>query len=297
VTAPADSYRTAKRVTMVGMAVSGVLALSNIIVGYLAHSTSVVATGFEFAGDLLASSIVLVGMTVAARPADADHPYGHGRFETLSAFAVGAVLTIGGALICYQSLQAVGARHVPPGPEAAVVLVGAIVLRGIMSAVKFRVGRRLRSSALVADAWNDAVDILSALAALTAVGLARYDPDRFLAADHYGGFVIGVVVVFTGVRVLREASMELADTMPSPELTGAILTVARTVPGVQGIDKVFARKTGLRYHIDLHIEVDPMLTVAASHAIGGHVRATLKQELPWVADVLVHVEPAGTDPA
>ena len=91
---------------------------------------------------------------------------------------------------------------------------------------------------------------------------------------------------------VRDASLELVDTMPSPELTGEILRVARSVAGVQGIDKVFARKTGLQYHIDLHIEVDPTLTVAASHAIGGHVRATLKRELPWVADVLVHVEPS-----
>lgn len=274
------------------MVVSSVLAASNIIVGFLANSTSVVATGFEFAGDVLASSIVVVGMRVAARPADADHPYGHGRFETLSAFIVGVILAAGGTMICYHSLQAVGVRHEPPGPSAAAALVAAIVLRGIMSGVKFRVGRRVRSSALIADAWNDAVDILSAMAALTAVGLASYDPIRFLAADHYGGFLVGIVVVLTGIRVAREASLELVDTMPEAELTDAIIRIARSVDGVRGVDTVRARKSGLQHHIDLHIEVDPTLTVAASHAIGGRVRATLKRELPWVADVLVHVEPA-----
>jgi cation diffusion facilitator family transporter len=274
------------------MAVSGVLASSNVIVGLLAHSTSVVATGFEFAGDVFASSIVLVGMGVAARPADENHPYGHGRVETLSAFVVGMILAVAGVIICYQSLQAIGARHDPPGVAAAIALVAAIAMRGIMSSVKFRVGRRLRSSALVADAWNDAVDILSAVAALTSVGLATYDPERFLAADHYGGFVVGIVVVITGIRVAREASLELVDTMPSAELTADVLRVARSVPGVNGIDKVLARKTGLQYHIDLHIEVDPAQTVAASHAIAGHVRATLRRDLPWVADVLVHVEPS-----
>ena len=263
-----ESYRTARRVARASIAVSGILACSNITIGLLAHSTSVVATGFEFAGDVLASSIVVIGMGVAARPADDNHPYGHGRFETLSAFMVGVILAVGGVMISYQSLQAIGARHAPPGVTAAAALVGAIVLRGIMSSVKFRVGRRLRSSALVADAWNDAVDILSALAALTAVALATYDPVRFLAADHYGGFVVGIVVVITGIRVLRDASLELVDTMPSPELTSEILRVARSVAGVQGIDKVFARKTGLQHHIDLHIEVDPRQTVAASHAIG-----------------------------
>jgi cation diffusion facilitator family transporter len=269
-----------------------VLATSNIVIGLLSNSTSVVATGFEFAGDVLASLVVLIGMGVAARPPDENHPYGHGRFETLSAFGVGVILALAGVMIGYQSLQAVGAKHAPPGLMAAAALVGAIVLRGIMSSVKFRVGRRIRSSALVADAWNDAVDILSALAALVAVALATYDPVRFLAADHYGGFVVGIVVAITGVRVLRDASLELVDTMPEPELTGQVVTIARSVAGVQGVDKVFARKTGLQYHVDLHIEVDPTQTIAASHAIGGHVRATLKDELPWVADVLVHVEPS-----
>ncbi|MBK9242660.1 MAG: cation diffusion facilitator family transporter [Acidobacteria bacterium] len=136
------------------------------------------------------------------------------------------------------------------------------------------------------------MDILSAVAALTAVGLAMYDPGRFLVADHYGGFVVGIVVVITGLRVVKGASSELVDTMPPQELTAEVIAVAKTVPGVQGVDKMFARKTGLQYHIDLHIEVDPLMTVAASHAVGGHVRATLKRDLPWVADVLVHVEPS-----
>jgi cation diffusion facilitator family transporter len=287
-----SSYRTARRITLAGIGVSAMLAGTNISVGLLARSTSVTATGFEFAGDVLASSIVLVGMGVAARPADANHPYGHGRFETLSALVVGVILIAGGAMISYQSLQAIGVRHDPPGLAAAVALVVAIGLRGVMSSIKFRAGRRLRSAALIADAWNDAVDILSALAALVAVGLATFDPGRFLAADHYGGFFVGIVVVVTGFRVVRISSFELVDTMPPPELTADILKVARTVAGVQGIDKVFARKTGLQYHIDLHIEVDPAMTVAASHVIAGRVRSTLKRDLPWVADVLVHVEPA-----
>ena len=287
-----QSYQTARRVTRASIAVSALLACSNIIVGLLAHSTSVIAIGVEFAGDVFASTIVLIGMGAAARPADDDHPYGHGRYETLSAFAVGMILAAGGVAICYQSLQAVGARHAPPGLTAAAALVGAVILRGVMSSVKFRVGRRIRSAALMADAWNDAVDVLAALAALTAVGLATYDPVRFLAADHYGGFVVGIVVVLTGIRVVRDASLELVDTMPPPELTSEIMRVAKSVVGVQGIDKVFARKSGLQYHVDLHIEVDPGLTVAASHSIAGGVRAALKHQLSWVADVMVHVEPS-----
>lgn len=288
------SYQLARRITGAGMAVSGVLAASNIYVGSTAGSTSVVATGVEFAGDVLASAIVLIGMRVASRPADENHPYGHGRFETLSAFLVGLILTMGGAGISYQSLQLVGERHAPPGLMAVVALAAAIVLRGTMSVIKFRVGRRLRSSALVADAWNDAVDIVSAAVALLAVGLATWNPERFLAADHYGGAIVGLVVVVMGLRVVRDASYELADTMPPPEMTSDLQDVALAIDGVRGIDKVLARKTGLQYHIDLHLEVDPEMTVDAAHQLAGLVRSTLRQRLPWIADVLIHIEPAHT---
>jgi cation diffusion facilitator family transporter len=290
------SYRTARQLASSGIAISTLLAFANIVTGLVAHSTSVVAIGIEFAGDVFASAIVFVGMRVAARPADDNHPYGHGRVETLAAFIVGLMLASGGVAICYRSLQAIGAAHPPPGPAAFTVLVAAIVVRSLTAVIKFRVGRRLRSSALVADAWNDAVDILSALAALTAVALATYDPVRFLAADHYGGFVVGIVVAMTGVRVGRDASLELVDTMPSAALTERVRAVASTVPGVHRVEKLFARKTGLQYHVDLHIEVDPALTVAASHEIAARVRSTLKERLPWIADVLVHIEPSPEPP-
>jgi cation diffusion facilitator family transporter len=287
-----EAYRTARRLTAAGIAVSAVLAAASTSVGLASQSTSVVAVGIEFAGDVLASLVVLVGLRVAARPADDNHPYGHGRVEILSAFVVGIALAAAGAAIVYRSLQAVGASHPPPGMWAELVLVAAIALRGVMSVVKFRAGRRLRSAALVADAWNDTVDILAAVAALTAVALANHDPDRFLAADHYGGFLIGIVVIVLGIRVGRDASLELMDTMPPAELVADVRRVAAGVPGVMAVEKLFARKTGLQYHVDLHIEVDSMLTVAASHEIAATVRSVLQRDCPWVADVLVHVEPA-----
>ncbi len=264
----------------------------NIVVGLLSQSTSVFATGVEFAGDVLASTVVLLGLVAAAKPPDENHPYGHGRIESLAALLVGVVLSAGGAGICWNSLQAVGDVHPPPAFSAVAALCLAIVVRGVMSGIKFRVGRRIRSTSLVADAWNDLVDILAAGAALTAVGLTIYDSSRFLAADHYGGFVVGVVVIVTGLRVLRDASFELVDTMPDAERMLRLRTTALRTPGVQGVDKAYARKTGLQYHVDLHIEVDPAMSVADAHVVAGQVRGRIRTDLPWVADVLVHVEPA-----
>lgn len=291
------SIRAGQRVAVAGIAASVLLATLNIVVGFITRSTSVVATGFEFAGDVLASTVVLIGTIVAAKPADENHPYGHGRLETLAAFLVGVILVAGGIGICWGSLQAVGETHAPPAAPAVAVLLVAIVLRSVMSVLKFRVGHRIQSAALFADAWNDTVDILAAAAALAAVALARYDSTRFLAADHYGGFAVGIIVILTGLRVLRDASLELMDTMPSDDRIARVRAAALEVTGVLGVDKSYARKTGFKYHVDLHIEVDPELTVAASHVIGGRVRARVRERLSWVADVLVHVEPVSRDGA
>jgi cation diffusion facilitator family transporter len=277
---------------LAGIGVSSLLATLNIVVGILAHSTSVVATGVEFAGDVIASTVVFFGMLVAARPADANHPYGHGRVETIAAFVVGLILAAGGAGICWKSLQTVGAVHPPPTAAGIVVLVLAIAVRGVMSVTKFRIGRRIQSASLVADAWNDTVDILAATVALIAVGLAMFDSDRFLSADHYGGFTVGIIVVLTAIRVLRDAALELMDTMPDPGRIEQVRAAALVVPGVRAVEKCLARKTGFTHHVELHVEVDPAVTVAAAHAIAGHVRSHVRATVPWVADVVVHVEPA-----
>ena len=288
--------QTARRVALTGILASVALAVLNIVIGVLSQSTSVFAIGVEFAGDVLASTVVLLGLIAAAKPPDENHPYGHGRIETLAALLIGAVLTAGGAGICWNSLQAIGAVHPTPAISAIAALCIAIVVRGLMSGIKFRIGRRIRSTSLVADAWNDLVDILAACAALTAVVLTIYDSSRFHAADHYGGFVVGIVVILMGLRILRHASFELVDTMPDTDRMLRVRTTALAIPGVQGVDKAYARKTGLQYHVDLHIEVDPGMSVADAHVVAGHVRGRIRTDLPWVADVLVHVEPAAQRP-
>ncbi|MBI4465765.1 MAG: cation diffusion facilitator family transporter [Acidobacteria bacterium] len=204
----------------------------------------------------------------------------------------GLLLSEAGIGICIRSLQAVGAVHDPPSVYALWPLFFTIAVKSVLTGVKFHFGRRIQSASLVADAWNDAVDILSALAALTALGLTLLNPVRFLAADHFGGFTVGLIVIFTGLRVVRDTSLLLMDTMPEESLMAAIREVALRVPGAQGVEKCYARKTGLQYHVDLHLEVDPNLSVQASHEIATEVRFHIRRELPAIADVLVHVEPS-----
>ena len=281
-----------QRVALTGMVVSGTLAVIKIVAGLLGNSTAVVADGFESAGDVFASGFVLLGLTLARKPPDENHPYGHGRVEILTGLLIGLALTATGAVICYRSLEIMGEIHVPPAAYVIWPLIGSAFAKAGLAGMKFHYGRRIKSAALVADAWNDTVDILSATVALIAVGITLLDPARFLAADHIGGFLVGLIVVFTGLRIAWETAMQLMDTMPDEREMTAIRFSAMRVPGVRGVEKCFARKTGLQYHVDLHLEVDPAMTVRESHDIAMGVRDRIIQDLDWVADVLVHVEPS-----
>jgi cation diffusion facilitator family transporter len=274
------------------MVVSGLLAAIKITAGLMGHSSAVVADGLESAGDVFASGIVLLGLTLAAKPADWNHPYGHGRIETVTGLFVGFTLVMAGLGISANALRTIGAAAPLPAPFVIWPLIGSAAAKSLLSGVKFHYGRKIRSAALVADAWNDSVDILSALAALAAVSFTIVAPYRFASADHWGAFAVGLIVIFTGIRVTRDTTLQLMDTMPDLESMAKVRNAALTVPGVRGVEKCYARKTGLQYHVDLHLEVDPAITVRQSHEIATHVRIVIKETLPWVADVLVHVEPA-----
>jgi len=287
----ATPYDLGKRVALISMGICALLAAAKIVVGLMAGSTAVVADGVESASDIVGSGVVLFGLVMAAKPPDAKHPYGHGRLETLMGGAVGMLLSTTGVIICIRSLANLSRPGPPPAAYAIWPSLVSIALKGSLGPIKFHYGHRVRSSALVADAWNDAVDVLSGLTALAGLGLTLYDPRQFADADHYGGFAIGLIVIFLGLRVIRGTTLQLMDTMPAPAMMDDIRRVALTVPGVMGVEKCFARNTGLKHHVDLHLEVDPAMTVRASHEIATKVRGKVVRELDWVADVLVHVEP------
>jgi cation diffusion facilitator family transporter len=281
--------RKAARAALVGIGVSAALAAVKIAAGLAARSVAVVSDGFESASDCLTSGIVYIGLRVAARPADEDHPYGHGRFEILTGLAVGVLLAVIGTVICVRSIEQRDEPH-RPATFAIWVILGSIFIKGALAAFKSRTARRTGSAALSADSRHDFVDLLSGIVALVALLLAIFFP-AFHSADHWGGFVIGVIVIFLGLHVARDTTLQLMDTMPDEAQMVQIRAAALRVPGARGVEKCFARKTGLRYHVDLHLEVDPAMTVLASHEIARAVKFNIRNELDWVADVLVHVEP------
>ena len=287
--------RIGRRVAIASMAVSAALAALKITVGLQANSTATVSDGFESAADVFTSGLVYLGLLVASRPPDREHPYGHGRFEILTALAVGAVLTSSGVVIAWHALLGVGEPREAPALLAVWPLLLSLVVKLGLSVAKRFYGRRIGSAALVADASNDGMDALSATTALVALAIALWKPAQFADADGYGGCAVGLIVVVLGIRVMRDTVYQLMDTMPDENLMAEIHGAALMVPGTLGIEKCFARKTGLQYHVDLHLEVDPALTVLESHDIAAAVRDSIRAHLDWVADVLVHVEPHGLD--
>jgi cation diffusion facilitator family transporter len=287
--------RIGRRIALASVFISAGLAAAKILVGLKANSTAVVSDGLESASDVLASSLVLFGLTMAAKPPDAEHPYGHGRLEMLSGLAVGMILTAIGVLIAVESIQRALRPHAPPAAFGMWPVLASVIVKSGLYWMKRHYGRKLMSASLAADAWNDGMDTLSGTVALIGVGLESHLGTRFGPADDLGGCVVGLIIIFLGIHIVRDTTSQLMDTMPDPAMLESIRASALSVPGALGIEKLYARKTGLQYHVDLHLEVDPQMTVAASHEIATIVRARIRADVPWVADVLVHVEPHGLD--
>ena len=288
-----NGLRAGRRVAAISVGVNACLAAAALIVGVKGGSLTVLASGIEFAADVVASLAVLAGFWYASRPADSNHPYGHGRAETLTGLLIGLALFVIGASIATHAVRDMSAIHAPPAKYTLWPLAVALVVKTVLMFVKMRVSRRTGSQALLADAWNDSVDVLSSAAAIVALGLTLYDPLRFGAADHVGGMLVGVFVIVAGLGVVRSTSQDLLDTMPPESVLDLVRAAASTVEGVRGVEKLFGRKTGLQYHVDLHLEVDGWISVDEGHAIATRVRERIRQDVPAVSDVLVHVEPTG----
>lgn len=288
---PARLEIAGRRLALWSILAGATLAVAKLLVGLAAHSNAVVSDGFEGAADMLSSAIVFVGLWIASRPPDENHPYGHGRYETLASLAVGGILVATGIAIVWRSFLTMSQTEVVRFFAVYPLLAG-IAIKSTLAFLKWKSARSMSSSSLAADAWHDLTDLFSTLVAIAAVSISLLNPSKFHKADHAGSIIIGMIVVFVGIRVIRQTVDQLTDTMPDEIAMKQIRAAAQSVPEALGVEKCFARRTGFKYHVDLHLEVDPDLTVRESHNIAVQVKSQIMKRLDWVADVLVHVEPA-----
>ncbi|HVS52395.1 MAG TPA: cation diffusion facilitator family transporter [Opitutaceae bacterium] len=286
-----NAAATAVRTTVISMVTNGSLAAVKIGAGVIGHSYALIADGIESLNDLFSSGVVLIALRVSAKPPDADHPYGHGKAEQLGALFSAISLLAAGGTIAVQSFQNLFHRHTSPAWFTLPVLVVVIVTKELLSRYALQKSDETTSAALKGDAWHHRSDAITSAAAFVGITIALIGGPGFEKADDVAALLGCIVIGYNGVKLLNNALYENMEGAPAPELIEAVRTVARGVRGVREIEKVRMKKSGLGYHMDIHVQVDGTISVEAGHAIGHEVQAALLQSNLRVLDVVVHVEP------
>ena len=289
---PISRLRRGLRATFAGLAVNTVLTAAKFAAGIAGHSHALVADAVESLADIVSSIIVWRGLVVAAAPPDEDHPYGHGKAEPLAAAVVSTMLLLAAVWIVLTALRSITQPHPAPAPFTLLVLGIVILLKETLFRFVRREAATTQSSAVRADAWHHRSDAITSLAAALGISVALLGGKGYKGADDVAAVFAAGVIAWNGWRLLRPALDELMDTAPNPEVVSQLRRIAEAAPGVARVEKCLVRKAGYDYFVDMHIEVDPLMTVQRSHEIAHDVKDKIRSQVPPVRDVLVHIEPA-----
>ena len=290
---PLTRLQRSLRATFLGLATNAVLSGAKLAAGVVGHSHALVADAIESFADIFSSLIVWRGVVVASEPADEDHPYGHGKAEPIASAIVAAML-LGAALwIALKALGEIREPHPAPAPFTLIVLVVVVVVKEILFRFVSREGKAVDSSAVRTDAWHHRSDAITSVAAGIGISVSLIGGKGFEAADDVAAIAAAGVIAWNGWHLLRPALNELMDAAPSREIIDQIRQIARDTPGVDSVEKCIVRKVGYQYFVDMHVEVDPQMTVLRSHEIAHAVKNKVRDTMPTVNDVLVHIEPLG----
>jgi len=279
------------RATFLGLAANVVLTVVKFLAGFFGHSQALIADAVESLADIFSSVIVWRGLVVAETPADDDHPYGHGKAEPLAAAIVAAMLLLAAGLIAFHSLSGIIAPRVAPSAWTLIILVVVIAVKETLFRFVLRESETVSSSAVETDAWHHRSDAITSAAAFIGISISLVGGKGYEAADNWAALAAACVIAWNGWRLLNPAFNELMDRSPDRELIEKIRAAARTIPGVDGVEKCFVRKMGYQFFVDMHVEVDPRMTVENSHRIGHAVKNKVRAQIPSVRDVLIHIEP------
>lgn len=284
-------YRDAMRATALGLAINLALGVVKLVGGIVGDAFALVSDSVNSLGDVVTSTVVLGALWIAQRPPDDEHPYGHTRAEAIAGSNVALLVIASALVVAYQALARLGAPHDAPPVWTLWIAGSNVVIKEGLYRYKLRVGRRTQSSAIIAHAWDHRADALSALAVLVGLGLVRVGGPAWLIADELAALVVAGAIIWSGAMLFRSSVMELMDVQAAEPLVSQVRATAAGVAGVADVEKLWLRKTGLEYLADIHIEVDPLLTVHEGHRIGHQVKSRLLAEFPTLRDVLVHLEP------
>jgi len=280
----------------VAVVLSAVLATLKISAGLLGNAYALVADGIESVLDLFSAVLVLAGLRASAVPQTGRYPYGMGKAEPLAAVAVATVLLVAAAGIAVQATREILTPHTAPAPFTLFVLVGVVGVKEVMYRFLLKKGEEIDSHLLKTDAWHHRSDALTSVAAFVGISVALFAGEGFESADDWAALAACGIIGYNGVRLLRASLSEVLDVAAPPEVESRIRDLAARVTGVSGVDVVRVRRSGLVFLVDIHVEVEPELTVRAGHRIGHEVKdALINSELP-ILDALVHIEPKASGP-
>ncbi|MGY3087014.1 cation diffusion facilitator family transporter [Hymenobacter sp. UYAg731] len=282
---------TAVKATYFSIAGNTSLALIKGLAGFFGNSYALVADAIESTADIFASVLVLLGLKYAARPADDNHPYGHGRIEPLVTFLVVGFLITSATIIAYESIQNIGTPHALPKAWTLIVLAVIIIWKEISFRVVMKKAGETNSSSLKADAWHHRSDAITSVAAFVGISVALVMGKGYEAADDWAALLAAGLILYNSYHIFRPALGEILDENTHEDLVAEIRRVALTVDGVRGTEKCFVRKAGMQYLVDLHTTVSGDLTVRRGHEIAHQLQDALRHELPQLANVLIHIEP------
>jgi len=279
------------RTTLYGIAVSVVLVIVKGISGRLGHSYALIADATESGADILSSGLLWLGLRIAAKKPDREHPYGHGKAEPLAAIAVSLFLIVAAAWIAYHSINFIGKPHALPKSFTLWILLIVIGIKESMFRYVLRVGNKINSHAVKADAQHHRSDAFTSIAAFIGISIALIGGKGYEGADDWAALFASVLIFYNAIIILRPALSEIMDAAPSNEIVEKVKRIAGAVPMVKGIEKCYVRKMGFDYYVDIHIEVNGELSVKEGHRIAHLVKDALLESNLRVINVLVHVEP------
>ena len=258
----------------------------------MGHSDALIADAIESCADIFSSILVLIGIRYANKPADEDHPYGHGKAEPLVTFAVVGFLLISATIIAVESIRHLSEKQEQPAFFTLFVLATIIVIKELSFQYVYRKGQQTNSSSLKADAWHHRSDALSSLIAFLGILATFLFGKGFEKADDWAALIASVFIIYNAYKIFRPALGEIMDEHNHHDLIDGIRIEAKKVAGVIDIEKCWARKNGMSYVVDLHLEIDGHLSVIEGHAISHALKDHLMEVYPYITEVLIHIEPA-----
>lgn len=279
------------RTTLAGAALNVTLAIVKAIAGILGHSFALIADAVESLTDVIGSLVILGGLAYSLRPADKNHPYGHGKAEPIAAALVAGGMVGAAGAIAWGAWREISNPHFLPEAYTLWVLALVVLVKEGMSRFVLRQNEDVGSAAVKTDAWHHRSDAITSGLAFIGISIALIGGKGYEAADDWAALGAAVIILFNASLLVREALSELTDEEAAPPMRNGWEKVALAVEDVASVEKLHVRKMGTSYYIDMHIEVEGSLTVRRGHEIAHAVKDAIRAADPRVEDVLVHVEP------